>query len=180
MRGPLRPVENGRIIFLNGTSSAGKSTLAKALREALAEPFCFYASDQLADAGFRTIRHIRSVGAPSEREKFFDGFHRSIAAFAEAGNDLIVEHIVETQAWADQLNTLLAHLDVFWVGVHAPMAEVERRECERGDRSIGEVRYHLKTHNFCRYDLNVDTTEPVDELAARLANAWLSRHTKVP
>jgi DNA helicase TIP49 (TBP-interacting protein) len=46
----------GRIIFLNGTSSSGKTTLATSLREALDAPFCFYASDQLADAGFRTIR----------------------------------------------------------------------------------------------------------------------------
>ncbi|MFI0849518.1 chloramphenicol phosphotransferase CPT family protein [Mesorhizobium sp. IMUNJ23232] len=176
----MKPTEAGRIIFLNGTSSAGKSTLAKALREALSEPFCYYASDQLADAGFRTIRRARHGGAPGEREKFFDGFHRSIATFAEAGNDLIVEHIVESQAWANQLNTLLAHLDVFWVGVHAPMDELERRELERGDRSIGEARYHLKTHGFCRYDLEVDTTEPVDELAARLAKAWLLRRAEVP
>ena len=173
MRGPLKP--SGRIIFVNGTSSAGKSTLAKALRETLSEPFPYYASDQLADAGFRTIRRTRHGSTPSEREKFFDGFHRSIAAFAEAGNDLIVEHIVETQAWADQLNALLVHLDVFWVGVHAPMAEIERRERERGDRSIGEARYHLKTHSFCRYDLDVDTTEPIGELASRVAKAWLLR-----
>lgn len=51
--------------------------LAKDLREALPEPFCYYASDQLADAGFRTIkRAARSGGAPNERDKFFDGFHR--------------------------------------------------------------------------------------------------------
>jgi chloramphenicol 3-O phosphotransferase len=169
-------MEPGRIIFLNGTSSAGKSTLAKALRETLSEPFCYYASDQLADAGFRTIRRVRHGGARGEREKFFDGFHRSIAAFAEAGNDLIVEHIVEEQSWADQLAALLAGLDVFWIGVHAPIDELERRELERGDRSIGEARYHLKTHGFCRYDLNVDTTEPIDGLVARIVEAWRSRH----
>ena len=89
-------MQNGRIIFLNGTSSAGKSTLAKALRTALQEPFCYYASDQLADAGFRTIKHRnRDFGAQGERARFFDGFHRSIVGFAEAGNDLLVEHIVE-------------------------------------------------------------------------------------
>ncbi|MBD9593822.1 hypothetical protein IB277_12205 [Ensifer sp. ENS07] len=88
-------MQHGRIIFLNGTSSAGKSTLAKALREILPEPFCYYASDQLADAGFRVLRRGMHPGMRGERARFFDGFHRSIAAFAEAGNDLIVEHIVE-------------------------------------------------------------------------------------
>lgn len=167
---------NGSIIFLNGTSSAGKSTLAHALRDALAEPFCYYASDQLADAGFRSSRfEVRDAGAPGERAKFFDGFHRSIVAFAEAGNNLIVEHTVEEQSWADQIRGLTAQLDVFWVGVHAPIEEIERREQARGDRTLGEARYHLKTHGFCRYDLEVDTSEPIDQLAARIASAWRAR-----
>lgn len=166
----------GRIIFLNGTSSSGKTTLANALREALDEPFCYYASDQLADAGFRTVkRRIRHNPASGERGRFFDGFHRSIAAFAQAGNDLVVEHIIEEQSWADQLATLFAGLDVFWIGVHAPIEETERRERERGNRQIGEARYHLKTHAFCRYDLEVDTSEPVDQLALRILAAWNCR-----
>lgn len=166
----------GRVIFLNGTSSAGKSALVKALREALPDPFCYYASDQLADAGFRTTRHeARRTG---ERARFFDGFHRSIAAFADAGNDLIVEHIVEEQSWSAQLNELLAHLDVFWIGVHAPVEELERRERRRGDRRAGEARFHLKTHGYCRYDLEVDTTTPLDELVSRIAAALaLERNT---
>ena len=43
---------NGRIILLNGTSSAGKTTLARTLRTKLPPDFCYYASDQLADASF--------------------------------------------------------------------------------------------------------------------------------
>ena len=175
----------GRIIFLNGTSSSGKTTLATALREALDAPFCFYASDQLADAGFRTIRasfivrdskrRVRHDPASGERQRFFDGFHRSIAAFAQAGNDLIVEHIIEEQSWADKLNILLGDLDVFRIGVHAPIEEIERRERDRGNRQVGEARYHLKTHGFCTYDLEVDTSEPIDQLAERIVQAWTHR-----
>lgn len=163
----------GRIIFLNGTSSAGKSTLADALRARLDAPFCLYASDQLADAGFRPLAPgHRDAG----RERFFDGFHRSIAAFADAGNDLIVEHIVEQPAWADQLAGLTAHLDVFWIGVHAPLHVLEHRERERGNRQIGEAAYHLKTHEYCRYDIAVDTTTaPIETVAAQVGASWHSR-----
>ncbi len=167
-------MQNGRIILLNGTSSAGKSMLAKALRSALTEPFCYYASDQLADAGFRTIKHgARRAG--HERSRLFDGFHRSIRSFAEAGNDLIVEHIVEEADWAESLNMLLAPFDMFWVGVHAPIEELERRERERGNRSIGEARFHLKTHDYCRYDIEVDTTKPEEEVVAMVIDAWRNR-----
>lgn len=170
-------MQHGRIIFLNGTSSAGKSTLAKALREALPEPFCYYASDQLADAGFRVLKRGMHHGMRGERNRFFDGFHRSIAAFAEAGNDLIVEHIVEEKSWAEDLRTRTAHLDVFWVGVHAPIEDLERRERERGDRTIGEARFHLKTHDYCAYDLEVDTRDPTDQVVARIVDAWLKRQS---
>jgi len=169
-------VAAGRIILVNGTSSAGKTTLSHALRAQLAEPFCLYASDQLADAGFRPpAPHHRHAG----RERFFDGFHRSIPAFAAAGNDLIVEHILESQDWADQLATLIGHLDVFWVGVHAPLAVLEQRERDRGNRTVGESAYHLKTHSFCRYDIEVDTTAaPIEEIAEIVANAWRARRAK--
>ena len=106
-------IEKGRIILLNGTSSSGKTTLARALHAALDPPFHYYASDQLADAGFRPMdEEVRFAW----REAFFDGFHRSIPSFASVGLNLIVEHIVEKASWAQQLATLLKDFDVFWVG----------------------------------------------------------------
>ena len=94
---------------------------------------------------------------------------------ASAGVDLLVEHIVEEQGWADELAALLAGLDVFWVGVHAPVDVITAREIERGNRTIGEAAYHLKTHSFCRYACEVDTTRPTDELAAEIVAAWNKR-----
>jgi chloramphenicol 3-O phosphotransferase len=167
----------GRIILLNGTSSAGKSTLAKVLRVRLAPQFHYYSSDQLADAGFRPLDgNVRF----KYRESFFEGFHRSISAFAEVGLDLLVEHIVECQSWADDLKVLLSPFDVFWVGVHAPVAEIERRERLRGNRQIGEGVYHLKTHTFCEYDLEVDTTQPLEQNVETILTAWRSRSISAP
>ena len=104
---------------------------------------------------------------------FFDAFHRSIPAMAAAGLDLLIEHIVEEQRWADDLTALLAGLDVFWVGVHAPVEVMTAREIERGNRTVGEAAYHLKTHTFCRYGCEVDTTHPVDEITSRIVTAWI-------
>lgn len=163
----------GRIILLNGTSSAGKTTLARALRPNLEAQFHFYSSDQLAYAGFRPTD--KEVGY-EHREMFFRGFHRSIPAFASVGLDLLIEHIVEEQIWAEELQELLAPFDVFWVGVHAPVDEIERRERSRGDRQIGEGLFHLKTHTFCRYDVEVDTTQPLQRNVATIVAAWQERH----
>jgi chloramphenicol 3-O phosphotransferase len=167
---------NGRIIVLNGTSSSGKSTLAKALRPALPATFCYYTSDQLADAGFRPL----DITARGEtREAFFVGFHRSIAAYASAGLDLLIEHIVETSEWCLSLKSLLSPYDCFWVGVHAPLKTLKEREALRGDRQDGEAEFHLRTHNYCTYDISVDTTVDIDINVSRIIAGWNNRHSRV-
>jgi chloramphenicol 3-O phosphotransferase len=173
-------VTRARIIMLHGASSAGKSTLAKAVQRALDEPFLHLASDHHA------------VGLPQRRDpdgpflwwgrlrpRFFAGFHGSIVAYAHAGNDLIVDHIIEFAAWRVELRELLRPFDVFLVGVHCDLGELERREHARGDRQLGEGRSHLVDdgiHGFGPYDAEVDTArrEPA-EVAQEVLRAWRAR-----
>ena len=172
----------GRIIFLNGASSSGKSTLAKALQEALDAPFMHVSSDHLVAGGMLPQR--REERGPfdwwhQKRPRFFAGFHRCLPALALAGNDLIVDHIIEFASWRRDLARLLAGLDVYLVGVHCDLNELDRRERERGDRRVGEGHSHLVTdgiHTFGPYDLEVDTTAGVTaELAGSVVEAWRQR-----
>jgi len=39
-----------------------------------------------------------------------------------------VDHIIEQEQWLADLVELLAPFDVFFVGVHCPLPELERRE----------------------------------------------------
>jgi chloramphenicol 3-O phosphotransferase len=169
----------GRVIFLNGASSSGKSTLAAALQRALPEPFLHVSSDHLVDSGMLPER--RNDGGPFDwwervRPRFFDGFHRCLPALAHARNDLVVEHIIEFAAWRAQLARLLAGLDVFLVGVHCDLDELDRREKDRGDRRIGEGRTHVETdviHTFGPYDFDVDTTAGVSPaVVTSVLDAW--------
>ncbi|MDF2370131.1 MAG: chloramphenicol phosphotransferase [Rhizobiaceae bacterium] len=159
-----------RIIFLNGTSSSGKTRVAGELRKLLPDTFCYFASDQLASTGFRAVKTT-----PDERNRFFDGFHKSIAAFAFAGNDMIVEHIIEEQLWSEELRALLDPFDVFRVAIHAPLDILQEREIQRGDRTIGEAEYHLRTHDFCHYDFEVRNTATPTDTAHAIHQAWLAR-----
>ncbi len=171
-------VQPGKIILLNGASSAGKSSLARALQRQLDEPFWHWSIDHLLAAGVLPRERIASgeFGWATLRPAFFEGFHRSIPSLAAAGNNLIVEHIVETQAWMQRLVELLAPFDVFFVGVRCPLDELERRERERGDRRLGSAREDdATTHAFGEYDHEVETTVPTDELASRLLRAWCDR-----
>lgn len=179
---PAAPVRGpGRIILLNGASSSGKSTLARLLQELLDEPFWHVSSDKLVESGFLPQR--RDPRGPFDwrqmRPRFFDGFHRCLPAIADAGNDLIVDHIIELPSWRRELAALLAHLDVYLVGVHCDLDEIDRRERARGDRQIGEGRTHVSVdgiHTFGPYDLEVDTTAGVSrQLAESVISAWQTR-----
>ncbi len=168
----------GPVILLNGASSAGKSTLAQALQARLPAPFWHYSIDHLAAANVLPRARIDSgeFPWPGLREQFFEGFHNSIPALALAGNHLVVEHIVETRAWLNRLLQLLDGFDVFFVGVHCPLEELERRERARGDRRIGEARADFEvTHRFGVYDFECSSTEPAAAVATRLVEAWQAR-----
>lgn len=169
---------SGKIVLVNGASSAGKSTLCHALQAKLDEPFWHFSFDHLRNSGILPMQQIRSGKfAWSEmRSAVFDGFHRSLPALAEAGNNLLVDHIIETKDWMRHLVQILEPFDVFFVGVHCPLPELERREIERGDRRIGEARNdYVVTHTFGIYDIEVNSTEPLERNVDILIAAWKTR-----
>ena len=170
--------EPGKVIVINGASSAGKSTLARALQQRLAEPFLHWSFDHLRESNALPMARIRTgeLDWTRMRPAVFDGFHRSLSAFAEAGNNLIVDHIIEREQWLGDLVRLLAPFDVFFVGVHCPLPELERRERERGNRRAGEARRDFySTHRITDYDLDIDATQPTEDNVARLITAWRAR-----
>ena len=170
--------ELGKIILINGASSSGKSTLACELQQTLPTPFWHFSFDHLRDSNALPMARIRSgeIDWSIMRPAVFDGFHRCLPALAEASNNLIVEHIIENEMWMSDLVKLLTGLDVFFVGVHCPLPELERRERERGNRRVGEARSDYQIiHSFAEYDLEIDSTQPNQTNVSRLVNAWKSR-----
>ncbi len=167
----------GRVILLNGASSAGKTTLCRALQARIDAPFWHWSIDHFR-GGVLPWERIKSgeFAWSMLRPAFFDGFHRSLPALAHAGNDLIVEYIVETRAWMSDLLHLLEPLDVFFVGVHCPLDELERREHARGDRRAGEARRDYETaHLHCTYDFEVEGTHDVGANVDAVLSAWRAR-----
>lgn len=170
--------ESGKIILLNGPSSAGKSTLARLLQQELPVPFWHFSFDHLRDSNILPMALIKSgeFDWSTTRPAVFDGFHHCLPVLAEAGNNLIVDHIIESQVWMSDLLRLFRAFDVFFVGVHCPLSELERRERERGDRRPGEAQMDFrKIHSFAEYDLEIDSMQPNQDSVDALIDAWKSR-----
>jgi chloramphenicol 3-O phosphotransferase len=137
MTAPTRPTEaNSQVIFLNGSSSAGKTSIAKVLQRILDEP----ALHITLDSFIGMLPEHAVFDQARETEAFFRmiaGFHRALPAMASCGLVLIVDHVLQEPAWLQVCVEALAEYPVFFVGVHCPLAELERREQARGDRMQG-------------------------------------------
>lgn len=163
------------IIFLHGASSSGKSTLARALQEAIESPFWHISIDHLRDSGVLPLQRVKAgdFNWREMRAPFFAGYHASLAAYAAAGNNLIVEHILDTPGWQGELAKLFRPFDVLFVALHCPVEELRRRELARGDRPPGSAEQDaLSIHLGRRYDLELQASDGVDENAKRVMTAW--------
>jgi chloramphenicol 3-O phosphotransferase len=174
---------NGQVIFLNGTSSSGKTTIARALQERLAEPYMHVSID-----GFFYLYPER-VWNPTRQEDIkvtvqlvpivASGLHRSIAALAEAGNNVIVDHVLEEDEWLKECIERWAEMNILFVGVKCPLQILEQREAGRGDRNIGTARYQYdRVHAHGLYDVEVDTSVlDVNECARTILEALERKHS---
>ena len=168
---------SGRVVLLNGTSSSGKSALAAELLRVLPTPW-FHLPVDLAGAARGAERTAELSGPDLEAvlRRTRAGFHRMVAGMAEAGNDVVADHVL-SEAWRlDDLLTVLTPYDVVFVGVHCDPDELALREARRGDRPAGLAAAQLSAvHGHGGYDVDVDTSRtPIGACARRIADRVLA------
>ena len=162
------------IVLLNGAGSVGKTSVAKALQTITSAPFLHVQMDvfleMMPDAlqnhpdGF-AFETVHEGGHPSMvittgpiRNRLMRGMRHAIAAMADQGNNLIVDDVMMEEDGA-AYRGLLAHHNVYIVGLFAPLEILEARERERGDRGLGLARWQFdRVHRAMTYDLEIDTS----------------------
>ena len=150
----------GQIILLNGTSSSGKSSIARQLLLMLDPPHFHVSVDAIN--GMRAeekTRELDEAGLEVVLARTRAGFHRAVAGLAAAGNDVIADHVLSEPWRLLDCLTVMAGYRVVFVGVRCAPAELERRERERGDRTPGAALAQVAlVHAHGRYDVECDTT----------------------
>jgi chloramphenicol 3-O phosphotransferase len=168
----------GKIIIINGPSSSGKTTLALALQKQLEIPFIRFSFDLFLEYGAFPMEQIKNgkFSWESIRPSVFRGIHQCLPALATAGNNVIFDHIIETRQWLHDLISIISELDVFIVGLHCSLPELERREIQRGNRRKGEARLDLQTvHKITTYDLELNSENFLEDNVRLLIQAWKAR-----
>ena len=168
----------GKIIIINGPSSSGKTTLALAAQKQFDIPFVRFSFDLFLDHQALPIEQIRNgtFSWDEMRPSVFRGIHQCLPALANAGNNLIFDHIIETKSWLEDLLRAVSNLDVFFVGLHCSLPELERREAARGNRRGGEARTDFETVlGITSYDLELNSESALEENVKLLIDAWKQR-----
>ncbi len=177
-----------RVIVLNGGSSSGKSSLARALQEQLPQPWLAFGIDDLVEALPPGLLDDGGDGdgigfAPDGTVSVGAGFRAleaawmaGIAATARAGAPVIVDDVflagpASRQRWCEALHGL----DVLWVAVRCDPVEAAARERARGDRTTGMAADQAaRVHHGVHYDLEVDTTRTPPAVCARTIASHLA------
>ncbi len=151
---------HGTIIFLNGPTSSGKTTLAHALQASLDQPYYHLAQD--------TFTHLiskqhRASTYQALTNQSISAMHHTIALYSALGLPTIVDHVIldtpDERLWLRECVQLLHTHPVLFVGVECSLEELERRERTRGDRWLGQARAQRK-HLYSQevYDLTINTS----------------------
>lgn len=154
------------ILFLNGTSSSGKTTTAKAFQQLWHDPVLYASIDSFI---FMFADHVLRNDEVRKHALWplISAFNRSLPHIADTGFPVVIDYVMETRAWLDECLTFLEPYDVFLIGVMCPLHELERREIARGDRQVGFARWqHDRVHRYGPYDLEIDTFGSSPEVCA--------------
>lgn len=172
-----------QVIILNGVSSVGKTSTARAVQAMAAEPYMLVSMDaflemqpawMMGHPDGLTFERAMEDGRPSvvirtgaAFERHMRAMRRAIAAMAGAGDFLIVDEVMFGDEAADY-RALLAPFEHRFVGLFAPLVVIEARERARGDRDLGLARWQYdRVHAGMAYDLTIETAETTPEDNAR-------------
>jgi chloramphenicol 3-O phosphotransferase len=178
------------IIFLNGCTSAGKTSLARTLQRRLPGIWLHTGIDAglaMLGAGFFGHRDgywfdtdaqgLVRLNFGAAARTALAAYRRGAAAMAAAGADLIIDEVLLEPEFVADWHAVLPDVPLLMVGVHCALDEVERREVARGDRVIGQARGQFgRVHALLAYDVEVDTGADslaacADSIARRLGRA---------
>ncbi len=167
-------------IILHGTTSAGKSSIAKAL-QAIALVPAFHIS---LDA-FVTMSNRRDMRSDVERVQAY-GIHcqnlrSTLARVALTQFDIILDLVLRDQTEMDACLQVLRGRPTYIVRVWAPLDVLEQRERSRDDRAPGMAREQIDHPAYRRsYDLEVNSSLCTPEEGAAAVRRLIREQPRLP
>jgi chloramphenicol 3-O phosphotransferase len=181
------------IIILNGASSAGKTTMAKAMQDQFQETYLLIGIDVFwmtmppkqidlfsVSPDFYTwtkeeldgLLHLRILPGP-QLDRIMLARYEAIAAYLEAGFNVIADDVTWSKLWLDHCLKCVEPYNAFFIGAYCDDRVLSHREIMRGDRLSGWARGSQKwVHEHLIYDMEIDTSvHNSEDLARKVVSA---------
>lgn len=153
-------------IVLHGTTSAGKTSIAKALQASAPVPAFHISLD-----AFVTMSNRLDMRSDAERAQAYgihcDNLRATLARIAQTQFDIVLDLVLRDAAEIDACLHVLRGRPTWLVRVWAPLDVLEARERSRDDRAPGMARDQVDHPAYRRaYDLEIDTSRCTPEEGA--------------
>lgn len=160
-------MNKGKIIFLNGASSSGKSSLVIELQKNLPEPYYCLAQDTFTDIICPWFSgNFNGMDSEDLWFQADSAMHNTIKLYSDLGLNVIVDEVFiddgseKNKILFQNCIGLLKSYPVLFVHVDCPLEELKKREIERGDRDIGNAEWQLPLITPKDvYDIEINTHE---------------------
>ena len=156
-----------QIILLNGPSSSGKSTLARALQILISDK----RSERYEIVSIDDYLTISSEAPIYEDDVFniSDGLCKKALEITKTGAGVIIDHVITSERIFENLKENLSSCQIRTVRITCPLHLLRERELARRDRHPGSADLS-ETYLFPKegYDLVVDTGMTLPEENAAL------------
>jgi len=180
-------MQNNKIIIINGTSSAGKTSLATSIQNMADDCYYYLQMDRFHSMLPKKYRNYDNVpltetvkkGFYFDENKYFrlgeyarnvnnDIFH-VLKTLAERKRNVLVDIVMFELEDQKQISTLLKDYDCYIIRIFCEVNELNRREQARGDRFLGHAEKQIPIIDTEYNDLvlNSTNTSP-DKLAEEL------------
>ena len=169
-------MEKGKIIFLNGVSSTGKSTLSRTLQQRLTEPYHWLNVDNFIE--FTDMREHPSTYFEEGKDPV-SMFPHVVKLYSDMGVNVIAD--VAFMKWKgprmflaeetmQKCIEMLHDYPLVYVHVTCPYEELRRRHKKRGNRGneleLDHAEQELVGDIDATYDITVDTFNETNEECA--------------
>ena len=168
-------MKKGPIIWLNGVSSSGKSTLTIELQKRLSFPYFCIAMDTFTDIIAPWLSgNFNGIDADELWYTAVKAMNHTIKLYSDLGLNVIVDHVVlnqddgKEQRLHDEFIKILSDYPLILVQVTCSIDELKRREIERGNREIGSAEWQVNKGLYPSdgYAMIVDTSVNSTEVCA--------------
>ena len=176
----------GKIIFLNGVTSSGKTTISKAVQEIADKQFYHLSNDMFFSIEFQMLhmKYIEKAGTKAEDKYMTEAIvmmYHFAKAVAEQGINIIIDGMLEENVGFveyyeksnyDIVLDIFAGADMLMVEVFCPLEKCRRRNIARGDRGENQSYEQNEMMNkTIKYDYFIDTSiDDANECANKILN----------